>query len=347
MKKVLLGTSAIVAAAAISAPAFASVELEIKGTVDWQAGIVASDDSAASSRGYDFSTDLDITFTSTGTTDNGLTYGSVINLDDSGTGFTIDEAFVYIEGEFGRVVFGDDDAAASVLRYVVEEVGSGLANGDYDRYVFAGSPSQDDNFFNGGDDTKITYIGSFSGFSFGASFSPTNSGALVGAATTHMSTLDGSDYENLISVGAQYVFDFDGGAVGISGGFNYGGADGEYDDLVEWGLGGHIEYGGFALTGFFIDRDDTTGGAVTDHMLWGAGASYSVDAWTIAANYLGSTFDTFSGAADGETHAIGAGAEYALAPGLKFYGEVVYESYDITGRTNDATVLLIGTTGTF
>lgn len=91
--------------------------------------------------------DADPRFQFSGTADNGLRYGYNFDLDDvSGSDVDIDEAFVFISGDFGRVVFGDDDPAEGTGAYVTCDGYVGV--GEKPRYV---SPS-------------------FEGFQFGAGY---------------------------------------------------------------------------------------------------------------------------------------------------------------------------------
>ncbi|MEE8272582.1 MAG: porin, partial [Alphaproteobacteria bacterium] len=61
MKKVLLGSTALVAAGLVAGPALAQLELSISGSVDYHFGIV-DEDRDADRRGYGNTTDTTLNF---------------------------------------------------------------------------------------------------------------------------------------------------------------------------------------------------------------------------------------------------------------------------------------------
>ena len=138
MKKVLLGSTALVAAGLMAGPAFAQLELSISGSVDVHAGW-ASEDLDTDRREYGITTDTTLNFNADGVADNGLEYGSRINVDDENIGgdqtFEIDETWLFVSGTFGEVRLGATDPAASELRFAIPTVGNGQADGDFGRYV--------------------------------------------------------------------------------------------------------------------------------------------------------------------------------------------------------------------
>ena len=131
MKKVLLATSALVASAGIAS----AQGVELSGHAEM--GIIGG--SAIETQ---FHTDIDVTFTMSGETDNGLTFGASIDLDESdgsGTGATAvgaSAAFgnttqggetVFISGSFGTLTMGDTDGA---FDWALTEVAIGGAIAD-------------------------------------------------------------------------------------------------------------------------------------------------------------------------------------------------------------------------
>ncbi len=134
MKKVLLGSTALVAAGLVAGPAFAQLELSISGSVDYHFGI-ADEDLDTDKRSYGNTTDTTLNFNADGVADNGLEYGTRINVDDNSDAFKIDETYVFVRGTFGRIQLGERDPIASLLRFAVPAVGNGQADGDFGRYV--------------------------------------------------------------------------------------------------------------------------------------------------------------------------------------------------------------------
>lgn len=117
MKKILFASTALVAftgAAAADVALSGRAEMGIfnpAGAGDWQ-----------------FFTDIDVTFTMSGETDNGLTFGASVDLDEGGAGSpavanNADDggATIFISGSFGTVTMGDTDGA---LDWALTEAGN-------------------------------------------------------------------------------------------------------------------------------------------------------------------------------------------------------------------------------
>ncbi|EPX77804.1 porin [Litoreibacter arenae] len=115
MKKVLFASTALVAFAGA-----ASAEVALTGRAEM--GIFKADSVSAAgvvtSNGTQFFTDIDVTFTMSGETDNGLTFGASVDLDEGGaisnaTQNNSDDggATIFISGSFGTVTMGDTDGA--------------------------------------------------------------------------------------------------------------------------------------------------------------------------------------------------------------------------------------------
>ena len=101
MKKVLFATTALVATAGV-----ASADVALSGWAEM--GIYGGD-----GVNEGFFQDIDVSFTMSGQTDNGLTFGAGVDLDENGA-FTPEDdggATVFISGDFGTVTMGDTDGA--------------------------------------------------------------------------------------------------------------------------------------------------------------------------------------------------------------------------------------------
>lgn len=126
MKKVLLGTTAIIGASMFALPAVAAdpIKLGLGGyhNVMFGANLAEEDSHLTSDQGGAdnkgeldvlLNQDTEIFFTGETELENGLTFGFVtqLEMDSVGTNATKDESFMYISGGFGRVLIGDDDGA--------------------------------------------------------------------------------------------------------------------------------------------------------------------------------------------------------------------------------------------
>jgi outer membrane protein OmpU len=105
MKKVLFATTALVATAGV-----ASADIALSGSaemgIEWR--------QQHTPRTQFQLQDIDITFTMSGTADNGLTFGAAIDLDEA-TVANVDNddggVAIFISGDFGTLTMGDTDGA--------------------------------------------------------------------------------------------------------------------------------------------------------------------------------------------------------------------------------------------
>lgn len=116
MKKILLATTLLVASTG-----FAAAELTTTGAA--RMGIIYNGTDT------EFTSRVRITFTGSGETDGGLTFGASVRADQIGgnggtsTGTTNGDSTVYISGAFGKLTMGDVGGAADALVGNVSGVG--------------------------------------------------------------------------------------------------------------------------------------------------------------------------------------------------------------------------------
>lgn len=380
MKKLLLGSTAF--ASLLAGPAFAQLDLTISGSVDVHFGIV-DEDLDVDRRSYGMTTDTILNFNAAGVMDNGLEYGSRINVDDtSGDSFKIDETWVYVSGSFGELRFGATDPLASELIYSIPTVGNGQSDGDFGRYVNDLTDDEfvfDTDFVYSSDDNKIVYIGDFGGLTAGLSYSPTDDSVGDDPAQTDNDSqivIDADpgpppvvtfeldfQLEDIFSVGANYKTEFNNVSLGVSGGANFADVEpGDISvpllglsvpipggDLTEYGFGGEVGFGAVTVGGFWIISEldlDNFGELEQDR--YGAGVTFSTGPWGFAANALIAELD-LGGGVDIEDTIYGLGVEYSLADGLTPYADLVF--FDHEGLDplldSDGTVFLAGVTASF
>lgn len=374
MKKVLLGSTALVAVGLLAGPAFAQLEFSLSGSVDVHAGF-SSEDLDVDRRAYGITTDTTLNFDADGVADNGLEYGSRINVDDSGDDFEIDETWVYVSGSFGEMRFGATDPVASELRFSIPTVGNGQTDGDFGRYV----NDENNSFVFGvdfeysGDDNKIAYIGEFGDITVGASFSPTSESNKSDPAQGENDTVIDIDLttpgviifeldfalEDIISIGGNYQGEFGGVAFGVSGGANFadvqagtiniggvGVATLPSDDFTEYGAGVEVGFGAITGGGFWItsEIDDLD----IDIDKYGAGATFTTGPWGFGASVLLAELD-LGGGAEIEDTIYGVGVEYSMADGLTPYADLVFFDHEALDPAfdNDGSVFLVGMTASF
>ena len=194
MRKLLLGTTALAAAATLSANV-AVADISISGYYEWKYQSTSSDITA--NDGTTFGNDSEIKVSFSNKTDSGLTVGMVVEMETDAAG--IDESSMFISGGFGKIVLGQhddvgDDYGVSMNDLPGEEIYAGV--GDDNDLVLTSADidglSSDAN--------KVSYhIPAVGGLAAGVSFM--NSGAAGSADSTEF--------------GASYSMDAGGAAVTI------------------------------------------------------------------------------------------------------------------------------------
>ena len=191
MRKLLLGTTALAAAATLSANA-ALADVSISGYYEWRYESRSSQVS-----GYDgtkFGNDSEITFKFTNKTDSGLTVEMYQELTSDAPDGDFDEANISISGGFGKIILGQQDG--------VNDQGFGIAANNLvseEMYTVSGANAstgythdlkiKNGDMANlGGDDNKITYITpSMGGLTAGISY--TDSGYTGSTDTTEVAAM--------------------------------------------------------------------------------------------------------------------------------------------------------------
>jgi len=197
MRKLLLGTTALAAAATLSANA-ALADVSISGYYEWKYQSTSSDITA--NDGTTFGSDSEIAFKFSNKTDSGLDLGLTVEMfSDGDEANNTDEASLSIAGGFGKLVLGQNDGVGDNY---------GVASTDLPaEEIYAGVGTDNDlNLVNAdinglsADANKVSYhIPAMGGLTAGVSFM--NSGAAGSADSTEF--------------GAQYSMDAGGASVTI------------------------------------------------------------------------------------------------------------------------------------
>ena len=106
MRKLLLSTTALAAAATLSAST-AIADISISGYYEWKYTSQSSD--ITTQDGTSFSSDSEIKFSFTNKTDSGLTIGMVTELESDDADTAINEGSMSISGGFGKLILGGND----------------------------------------------------------------------------------------------------------------------------------------------------------------------------------------------------------------------------------------------
>jgi hypothetical protein len=371
MKKVLLGSTALVGASLLGAGYAAAGEapsMSFGGWARFEVSGVDQDLTTSQGSGYQFETDSHgFYWSAKGTADSGMTYtASTSTTNAVGGAISLDEVKLTFSDTWGTIVVGDDDGADDSMMvggYSLLTAGYGYDGGYGSNVNRGGALTFASLTGDTGDATKVSYFTPrMSGLQVGASFTP-DSGA---SFTAGLGPDNNGDRQNGLGLGANYIGSF--GDVGIKLGATLGRASAEpdstttsatsstaFEDVNAWSVGGYVTFSGFSLGVGHGDNGDslcTTANALCDQGdWWDIAGNYSFGTNKIAIGHLNNDSNP-AGAAIGDSvdiWTVGINHTVASAPGLSFHAEVVQFEVDRTGTAsdNDATYYMIGTNISF
>ncbi len=308
MKKLLVTTTALVAFTGAAA-----ADVDLTGRAEM--GLF---DTNAAGVGVQFFTDIDVTFTMTGETDNGLTFGASVDLDEGGAQAAVNNnaddggATIFISGGFGTVTMGDTDGA---LDWALTEAGNvgnpgSIADDETSHAGYNGS------YLDGAQDGQILrWNNTFGDFGIAVSIDDDN-----GASGTSPG----------YAVGLTYTLDLSGTAVNLGIGyqesditnptFAFAGIPlpGPATPIVEaeaFGVSANATFANGLSAGLAYTMFEFSAGGVTgevDHI--GLGLGYTSGAFSAHINYGEYSYsDAFAGIPD--TDGFGVSAAYDLGGG--------------------------------
>ncbi|MEL6586971.1 MAG: porin [Pseudomonadota bacterium] len=292
MKKVLFASTALVAfagAAAADITLTGNAEMGINENETYTFNAATNNFDADGNTG--FFTDIDVTFTMSGETDGGLTFGASIDLDESNDGDAFGSATqggetIFLSGNFGTITMGDTDGA---LDWALDEVL--FSNGSLaDNEETAG--------YNGNAGLDGLYDGQILRYDYTV-------GSFGIALSAELDDTDGVGNDDVFGLGLTYDATF--GSTALSFGIGLQTASVANVDVDTFGLSVSADFGnGFeaglsymTFENHLPDVSDTlvtflSGGAVTDGRLItpnqdtdhiGVGIGYSTGPWAMSANY--------------------------------------------------------------
>ncbi|WP_018631314.1 porin [Neomegalonema perideroedes] len=318
MKKILFGTSALIATtfASVGGASAAGLELGFSGSYTFGAGYLHSKAfTDRTSRGA-FIADGELIATARGTLDNGLTFGARLvfpietasspsinqnNWTIGGHGDHYTESVGWVEGGFGRLEVGHEDGAHDRSTPGVSGTWFNAANGG--GFLFDYFDTTDGGWSFDGRETndrlKVTYwTPSFSGLKAGVSYVPDAT-----RPTRHTNTaLTTSD--DAWEFGVRYTGNFNDVTVDVGGGYTIDPAGRNSDD--SWAVGGNVGFGQFTVGAAYEDDGNGWDG-------FGVGGAYNTGPWTFGAAYgrgdsiTRSKGDVAQGASLGVDYELGQG----------------------------------------
>ena len=383
MKKILLGTSALVGAAALFAGAANAAEtpkITLGGFSTFQAGF-ASEDLDTNQRSGAFRSDNVVTVRVNGKTDGGLGYGAGIDLqadtsgNNDGAGVNSERTFVYVDGRWGKLQGGSDFGVTKTMKVDASSIARASGGIDGDFYNFMNTSgtasaystntigtgqvlSTPDLFLDygagvlGNESTQVInkisyYTPRFSGFQAGVSYLFDTTGTDRGQVLSRANNTTG-EAKNVILGALNYQGKFSNVGVELGATGEWGNSeDSTQNDLRTWQAGARLGYMGFSVAGSYANLGDSlrlkTIGSDSNNHIWTVGGAYETGPFGASVTYLDSRYD--GGTTHNDFSNLSFGVDYKLAAGLTPYAEVDVIRFDPTGTVNDndATVVLVGT----
>jgi len=313
MRKLLLGSTALAAAASLGANA-ALADVSISGAFEWAYTSYSSN--VAAKDGTSSATDSEVAFKFSNKTDSGLTIGWVVELESDDADSAINESSLSIAGGFGKVVLGGNDSVGDNFGIAgtdipSEEGGTGLVSS-------ASIGTNSDISPASADASKISY------------FLPAMGGLTMGVShtTTLAGTTDSTEY------GARYTMDAGGATVTLGGAS--GTTEAATKDIDSQNIGVKIASGNITVAmgqGSHEENDE-------DRETNDFGASYNMGNGMVVSAYTVDAEDSLD--AGEEFTRSGIELAYTIAPGLSAVINVDDFDYK-AGTSSDTTVSDNGT----
>lgn len=345
MKKILLGSTAIVAAGLLAQPAMASdpIKLDVKGY--YQNLVTYSDTDRGNTHDFQFRHEGEVFFIGSTKLDNGLTVGfdaqlEIVNVNAAG-GRHMDETYLWLEGGFGKVILGAENSAAYLTHVGAPSFGLGFDDRNFGVLDLNGGRTRQGL---SNDNNKGTYLTPrIAGFQAGISYNPDNT-AGKGDQRYNFANVPANvvgNAEDVFSGGINYTGKFGDFGLRASVGYETASVAGAgFDDPESVALGLSVSFAGFTVGGAYKDADNmnTNDGYTNgvDSKVWGLGVSYAVGPWGLSAlvNYNDNENQP-------KNKEYELAAMYQVGPGVQFRGGLQHGD---TGSANrDSTVVFVGT----
>ena len=338
MKKVLLGTTALVAAGAFAGAAQADEMMgPIKANVGgyYNIALIATSGAGAGMRGHGINQNIEIQVDGSTTLDNGITAGVRIRLIGNDglyfeNGPNTDETEVSFSGAFGAVHAGTVEGAAQLA--TLWAPGASWIGGVKSPWFGAGIGAWSTGAMNE-DALKVSYFSpSFNGFTFSLSYAPEDSTDSYAS----MSSNDAGTYGEGIQSAIGYTIDVMGGSFSTNIGYETYTGEAGGDNPTAMRYGAVLSIDDIAIGGAVQTRDAV--GATGDRTLSDVGIGWSQGPLSLGVQY-GS--DEIDGGASTSITAVSAG--YNLGPGVDLGAKFNF----VESGDSDLTEALFGTSISF
>lgn len=291
------------------------------------------------------------------------------------------ESYAYFSGAWGRTNFGKEDGANYLLQVAAPSADSNIdglrqyinpvnyALTDAANVIagpvaqFTHSGVRLDRWYNTvgldysddltGDYNKLTYLTPvFSGFQFGASYTPD-----VNNFNVNQTGLQGVHQNNGVdSFGAawegsgRYEGRFQNLDLTLGGGYTHvnlekkGAVNDPFDSWKEWNFGANVGWTAFNFGTAYTQDNGGRNTGNSDSKTWVVGGDYTTGPYKLGVSYLDNKLELDSPTQQAHSHRYTGGLVYTYGPGMTFRGSVSYVATHMpTGTSNiTGTDVLLG-----
>ena len=335
MKKILLGTSALLVAGMVSASANAApVKLSVGGYANWYTGYVDANNHLEDVQGKKYEHvpvvgEVEVHFKGETTLQNGLKFGAVIELtsvNKDGEGADEDQSYIYADTMVGRFAAGKMDSISRQLHKSSKDVGLlDIQASDVGKLVPQAGKSVErisTDIRTMDDEATIAYFSpKFFGFTVAASYSNVDTDA------THNMEGNDSAYSTVVAYNNTF------GKVTLDADVGYS----RYDkNPVYTSTGkplGNLEYevnAGFrvGVAGFTVGGGYKFGngkGALKDCHTFDAGVAYETGPYGVSLSYINDNVETdVAGKEDQKTQMVLGSFGYEITDGVKTFASLAW-----------------------
>ena len=336
MKRVMLGTTALVAVGGIAMPAFAQekISIGVGGYMQQWFGYTDQDDSDLDREfnPANVRQEGEIHFTGETTLDNGLTFGVNVQLEAITQSDQIDETFLFIQGNFGRILIGAENSAPYLMSYAAPYAGLGVNSPNFFQFEpHPESGASTSGYLNEASDAnKITYFTPrFAGFQLGVSYAPNIDERGGDRQTFGLNTdEDPGDFNHVIGLGLNYVESFNSFDIALSGGAELANlekqtAADDRRDYEAYSAGINLGYAGLTVGGSISYSNTGRKDPDDEGWFYDAGITYETGPWLFGATYSHSVRD-YEGDGKDTRDLYEVGVKYKLSPGVTVGSAIQY-----------------------
>ncbi len=359
MKKYLAVLGALVGSFA-AMPAQAQVDVTVGGYTSNYVGWADQDTTAGTDvKNFDMLRDSELHFRAEGKTDSGLTYGFLVeSLVDGADNFSVQESYLYLSNQYGKLILGTEDGASYALQVAAPSADTNIDGMrqyinplNYGATSIGGgtylSTGVDYAARSTGKNEKITYMTpNWSGLQLGVSYTP-DVGSANSAGTAGFA-LDQTGLDEAYEVGVRYQGEANGIKYKVGAGYAHieqGTAGAANDDVKQWNAGIDLDIGAFGVGATYTDTENNLGTAANDNQTYAIGVDYAVtEDVKIGASYFNGDYEGIApGGGDIEVDRYTAGVNYSFVEGVSLRGSLSHIEHDVAAAADvDATSLMGG-----